>query len=162
MKISVAEILRHEISPEKFESAIQTFNGDFVFDRDSMMEFGEVYCSLYPESVNHGDSVQVVTGYKLVRLAITEFILADMNARLKVFYREMLISASGVAKYMPEVLAAAGRESTIETYKSLDIKIKDIKSVIDTLPNSVIKERFTGGVSVFYNTLYLIKKSLEI
>jgi hypothetical protein len=45
---------------------------------------------------------------------------------------------------------------------SLDNKVKEIKSVIDTLPNSVIKERFTGGVSVFYNTLYMIKKSLNI
>ncbi len=162
MKPSVAEILRTEITPEKYGEAIKSFDGEFVFDRETMMDFGEVYCLLYPESVNHGDSVQVVTGYKLVRITIIENLLAGIDSRLKPLYREMLISASGVAKLMPEVLAVAGRESTVDTYKSLDIKVKDIKSVIDTLPNSVIKERFTGGVSVFYNTLYLIKKSLDI
>jgi hypothetical protein len=162
MKPSVADILKNEITTEKYAEAIQSFDGDFIFDSDTMMEFGEVYCSLYPESVNHGDSVQVVTGYKLVRITIIEYILAGVDSKLKPYYREMLISASGVAKYLSEVLAVAGRESTVDTYKSLDIKVKDIKSVIDTLPNSVIKERFTGGVSVFYNTLYLIKKSLDI
>jgi len=162
MKPSVAEILKTEITPEKYLEAIKPFNGDFVFDRDAMINFGEVYCSLYPESVNHGDSVQVVTGYKLVRITIIEYLLAGIDIKLKPFYREMLISASGVTKFMPEVLDIGGLESTIDTYKSLDIKVKDIKSVIDTLPNSVIKERFTGGVSVFYNTLYLIKKSLNL
>lgn len=162
MKTSVAEILRKEITPEKFDSALQLLNGDFVFDRDTMMEFGEVYCCLYPESVSHSDSAQVVTGYRLVRLMIIEVLLAGMDSKLKPFYREMLISGAGVSKYMPDVLSAAGRESTINTYESLNNKVKDIKSVIDTLPNSVIKERFTGGVSVFYNTLYLIKKSLNI
>lgn len=162
MKLSAADILRKEITPEKFESAIQMSDGDFIFDKDVMMDFGEVYCTLYPESVNHGDSTQVITGYRLVRLAIIEVLLAGMDSRLKPLYREMLISAAGVAKYMPEVLVSEGRESTIDIYRSLDNKVKDIKSVIDTLPNSVIKERFTGGVSVFYNTLYLIKKSLNI
>lgn len=162
MKPSVAEILRKEITPEKFGEAIQTFDGDFIFDRDTMMDFGEVYCSLYPESVNHGDSAQVITGYRLVRISIIEILLAGMDSKLKPLYREMLASASGVSKFMSEVLAAAGYDNTLETYKNLDLKVKDIKSVIDTLPNSVIKERFTGGVSVFYNTLYLIKKSLNI
>ena len=161
MKPSAAEILRKEQTPERFGEAIQTFDGDFIFDRDVMMDFGEVYCTLYPESVNHGDSVQVITGYRLVRLAIIEVLLAGMDSRLKPLYREMLISAAGVAKYMPEVLAVEGLENTIDIYRSLDNKVKDIKSVIDTLPNSVIKERFTGGVSVFYNTLYLIKKNLN-
>jgi hypothetical protein len=162
MKTSVAEMLKKEVTAEKFGDAVKAFDGDFVFDHDAMLEFGEVYCSLYPESVSHENPDQVVTGYKLVRIAIIEFIISGIDSRLKPHYREMLISAQGVSKFMPEVLAIAGLESTIDTYKSLDSKIKDIKSVIDTLPNSVIKERFTGGVSVFYNTLYLIKKSLKI
>jgi hypothetical protein len=162
MKTSVAEVLRQEITPEKFEAALKLFNGEFVFDRETMIEFGEVYCSLYPESVNHSDSAQVITGYRLVRLTNIEVLLAGMDNKLKPFYREMLISAAGVSKCMPEVLSASGLESTINTYMSLDNKVKEIKSVIDTLPNSVIKERFTGGVSVFYNTLYMIKKSLNI
>ncbi len=161
MSPSAAEILMKEITPEKYESAIQELDGEFVFDREAMMDFGEVYCSLYPESVSHTDSVQVVTGYKLVRISIIEVLLKGMDRTLKPRYREMLASAAGVSRYMPEVVAMKGMETASKIYKSLDIKVKDIKSIIDSLPNSVIKERFTGGISVFYNTLYLMKKSLE-
>lgn len=162
MKHSAAEILRSAVTPGKYGDAIQELNGDFIFDREAMMDFGEVYCSLYPESVNHSDPAQVVTGYRLVRISIIEVLLNGMDSELKPRYREMLASATGITQFMPEVIAIAGRETALEIYKSLDIKVKDIKSIIDSLPNSVIKERFTGGISVFYNTLYLMKKSLNI
>lgn len=162
MNQSAAEILKKTVTPEKYGEALRKFDGDFVLDRESMISFGEVYCSLYPESVSHADSLQVVTGYRLVRISITEALLKDMEPSLKTHYRDMLVSASGVSRLMPDVISIIGKESAINIYKSLDSRVKDIKSTIDTLPNSVIKERFTGGVSVFYNTLYLMKKSLNI
>jgi len=30
------------------------------------------------------------------------------------------------------------------------------------MANSVIKERYTGGITLFYNILYLMKKSLNL
>jgi len=162
MNHSAAEILRNTVTPDKFGPALIELEGDFEFDRDSMIDFGGVYCSLYPDSLNHTDSHQVITGYKLVRISLIEILLKDMESSLKPMYREMLISGGGVTQHMPEIISKLGNDRASEIYKSLDSRVKDIKSIIDSLPNSVIKERFTGGISVFYNTLYLMKKSLNI
>ncbi len=162
MNRSIAEILTESVTPEKFSETLAKTDGSFKFDLEAMLDFGKVYCSLYPESVDHSDSQQVVTGYKLVRILIIENLLKGMKPDLKSMYREILASASGVNRYLPEVITIEGRDTAVDLYRELDIRVKDIKEIIDSLPNGVVKERFTGGISVFYNTLYLMKKSLNI
>jgi len=63
------------------------------------------------------------------------------------------------------VLARLYREmgiEGIEHYRSIVTRNLDsIKAVIDELPRGMIKERFIGGISKFYNEMYLVKNVIE-
>jgi hypothetical protein len=39
--------------------------------------------------------------------------------------------------------------------------IDDIKLEIDRLPLGMVKERFVGGIAIFYNVSYIVRLALE-
>lgn len=158
----ISDILKDAREPEKFRESLLKFNGDFDFGIESMIKLGEVYCTLYPESVSHGDSAQVQIGYRIVRISIVEVLVRDMSADLKRRYREMFTNISTINNNMAEIESMLGRDEAVKIHKALDCRIKEIKADIDLMESSVIKERFTGGITVFYNILYLMKKTLKI
>jgi hypothetical protein len=161
MNRALSEILKETLEPEKFRSSIIELNGDFDFSLESMIGMGEVYCALYPDSVTHTDSAQVQIGYRLVRISIAEVLLKGLDDRLKVPYREMFTSVRSIPRNMTKVVEITGMDEAQRINAEIDIKIKKIKDDIDLMPNSVIKERYIGGISVFYNVIYLIKKSVS-
>ena len=162
MSNEISEILRSTKEPDKFRESLLKTNGEFDFSRPSMVRLGEVYCELYPESVSHGDSAQVQIGYKIVRISIAEVLVKNMNNDLKRRYREMFTNISTIKNNLEEISLTLGAEEALRIHNDLDSKIKEIKSDIDLMESSVIKERFTGGITVFYNIIYLMKKSLNI
>jgi hypothetical protein len=162
MNQAISEILKCTKEPDLFRESLLKTDGDFDFGIDSMTMLGEVYCELYPDSVSHGDSAQVQIGYKIVRISIVEVLLRGMESDLKRRYREMFTSIPTIKNHLEEIVLMLGPEEAIRIHKGLDSKIKGIKNEIDKMESSVIKERFTGGITVFYNILYLMKKFLNI
>jgi len=158
----ISEILKETRDPESFRESLLKTDGDFDFGIDSMVRLGEVYCELYPDSVSHTDSAQVQIGYKIVRISIVEVILKNLDNELKRRYREMFTNISTIKYQMAEIVAMLGIEEAVRIHKGLDFRIKELKSEIDLMESSIIKERFTGGITVFYNILYLMKKALNI
>lgn len=161
MNRDIAEILKETVNPDLFRESLLKLEGDFDFGVDSMIRLGEVYCSLYPDSVSHGDSAQVQIGYRLVRIAVVEVLVTGMDKDLKFRYREMFTNISTIGKHIETITGLLGHDMACSIHRNLDVKVREIKAEIDTMQNSVIKERFTGGISVFYNILYLMKKSLD-
>jgi len=157
----IADILNERITPEGFREALVKLNGDFDFSIDSMISLGEVYCKLYPDSVDHSDSAQVQAGYKIVRFVIIEHIIKDLDDELKKAFREILLSANAISQIIPGLVKSRGKEKLLSIANLLDKRIKELKETVDTISNGVIKERWTGGISVFYNTIYIIKKTIE-
>jgi len=162
MSCVISEILKTTKDPELFRESLLEINGEFDFGIDSMVSLGEVYCELYPDSVSHMDSAQVQIGYRIVRISIVEVLLCGMESELKRRYREMFTKISTIKSNLDEIVLMLGIEETVKIHKKLDGKIKEIKTEIDLMESSVIKERFTGGITVFYNILYLMKKTLSI
>ena len=158
----ISEILKSTKDPESFRESLLGLDGEFDFGMDSMVSLGEVYCELYPDSVSHGDSAQVQIGYKIVRISIVEVILKNLDRELKRRYREMFANISSIKENMAEIVSMLGIDEAVRIHKELDRRIKELKSEIDLMESSIIKERFTGGITVFYNILYLMKKTLNI
>ncbi len=161
MNRGISEILEDTKSPDLFRESLLKTDGDFDFGIDSMIRLGEVYCTLYPESVSHSDSAQVQIGYKIVRISILEVLVRNMDNDLKRRYREMFTDISTIKSQLSEIVSMLGLDEALKIHSGLDARIKEIKSEIDTMESSVIKERYTGGITVFYNILYLMKKSLS-
>lgn len=162
MNQAISEILRDTKDPDLYRESLIKINGGFDFGIDSMIGLGEVYCSLYPDSVSHGDSAQVQIGYRIVRISIVEYLLRGMEGDLKQKYREMFTNIQTISGHLADIISDIGMEETVKIHKRLDSEIKKIKGDIDLMENSVIKERFTGGVTVFYNIIYLMKRSLNL
>jgi len=158
----ISEILKDTKSPEMFRESLLKINGDFDFGIDSMVQLGEVYCELYPDSVSHTDSAQVQIGYRIVRISIIEVLVRDMDSELKRRYREMFTNISCIKDQLEEIVSILGIDEAVKIHKGVDARIKELKAEIDMMDSSIIKERFTGGITVFYNILYLMKKALNI
>ncbi len=162
MNPGISEVLKETKDPELFRESLLKMNGDFDFGIESMTKLGEVYCSLYPESVSHGNSAQVQIGYRIVRISILEVLVHDMEDDLKRRYRDMFTNIPVIKEQLENVVSIRGLEEAVKIHRELDAKIKSIKTEIDLMENSVIKERFIGGITVFYNIIYLMKKNLNI
>lgn len=158
----ISEILKTAVDPEHFRESLVKLDGKFDFSVDSMTALGEVYCKLYPDSVNHGNPAHVLIGYSIVRIAIIEHILRDMEGSIKMLFREMFNNISSIDSNMAEMVSILGLEEARRIYMKIDGRIRELKSDIDSMANSVIKERYTGGITLFYNILYLMKKSLNL
>lgn len=161
MNISISQMLRDNADADKFKEALSGKGGCFEFNTDAMIEFGETYCSLYPDSLTHSDSAGVVTGYRLVRICVVEILMNAIPVELHEFYRVMFADVHSINNIFSKVIAVAGIDRVREIHNSLDNIIKNIKTDIDMMPQSVSKERFIGGISVFFNILYLMKKRLQ-
>ncbi|PKL16611.1 MAG: hypothetical protein CVV49_15315 [Spirochaetae bacterium HGW-Spirochaetae-5] len=158
----ISEILKDAKDPDLFRESLLKIDGDFDFGMDSMVSLGEVYCELYPDSVSHGDSAQVQIGYRIVRISIVEVLVRNMDNELKRRYREMFTNISSIKEQMAEIVSTLGMDEAVRIHKEIDSRIKGLKVEIDQMESSIIKERFTGGITVFYNILYLMKKTLNI
>ncbi len=162
MNQMICEILKDTKDPDLFRESLLKVNGEFDFGMDSMVSLGEVYCELYPDSVSHGDSAQVQIGYRIVRISIVEVLVRNMDNELKRRYREMFTNISSIKDQMSEIVSTLGLDEAVKIHKEIDNRIKGLKIEIDQMESSIIKERFTGGITVFYNILYLMKKTLNI
>ena len=160
MENIISNILKEHSDVESFRTALCGKGGEFEFNTDSMIEFGETYCSLYPESLTHSDSAGVVTGYKLVRVCVIERMVSIIPEDLREVYRKMFADVSIINSGMDEVKDLIGADEALKIHDSLDSLVKKIKSHIDCMPHGIPKERFVGGISVFFNILYLMKKKL--
>jgi len=161
MNISISQILKENTDSEKFKEALLGRGGSFAFNTEAMIEFGEAYCSLYPEALTHSNSAGVVAGYRLVRICVVEILMNAVPAELHEFYRAMFADVHSINSIFSEVIAVAGIDRVRHIHDSLDNIIKNIKIDIDLMPRGVSKERFIGGISVFFNILYLMKKRLQ-
>ena len=157
----ISQILNDHVEPDKFREAVAETGGDFEFDTEAMIEFGETYCSLYPESLSNSDSAGVVIGYRLVRICVVELLLKSISSDLKDYYRKMLTDVSSVSSLMDEIIGSLGSDEALRIHNVLDQAVKELKIDIDMMPSSVSKERFIGGITVFFNILYLMKKKIQ-
>lgn len=160
MENIISNILKEHSDVESFRTALCGKGGEFEFNTDSMIEFGETYCTLYPEALTHSDSEGVVAGYRLVRVCVVEMMVSIIPEALRESYRKMFADVQVINSIMDEVKALIGADEALKIHHSLDSLVKEIKSHIDQMPHGIPKERFVGGISVFFNILYLMKKKL--
>ncbi len=109
----------------------------------------------------HSDSAQVQIGYRVVRICVVEVIIHEVNELLRKSCRELLSNIASINLLTEKMISAYGYDEIYQAYLNMDRKVREIKELIDTMPVGVIKERFIGGISVFYNILYLMKKSIN-
>ncbi|HNW30205.1 MAG TPA: hypothetical protein PKN50_17130 [Spirochaetota bacterium] len=161
MGMTPAEVLSSSRDYEDFKEKIIALRGDFPFDAADMLDLGRVYFIRYPDTSDNRNMYNISTGYRIVRLCVLEKVLLDIDEAHRPLIHDMLDDMTLIETVLARLYREMGIEG-IEHYRSIVTRNLDsIKAVIDELPRGMIKERFIGGISKFYNEMYLVKNVIE-
>lgn len=161
MERSISDILKQHSDVESFRTAMTGLGKDLDYNAESFLEFGETYCTLYPEALTQSDSEGVVAGYRLVRICIIEILVSIIPENLQDYYRKMFTDVNSINSVLTDLEASVTGEEKMKIHLALEKLLNEVKFQIDLMPNGIPKERFIGGISVFFNILYLMKKKLK-
>ncbi len=156
-----AEVLSSAVDYEDFKEKILALRGDFPFDARDMLDLGRVYFIRYPDTSDSRNMYNISTGYRIVRLCVLEKVLLDIDKAHRPLIHDMLDDMTRIEPVLERLFGEVGAEG-LDAYRSTVSRSLDrIKAVIDELPRCMIKERFIGGISKFYNEMYLVSSAIE-
>ncbi len=156
-----AEILTASRDYDDFVQRILALRGDFPFDIGDMMDLGRVYFQRYPDTSDSRNMSNISTGYRIVRVCILEKILLGIDEAHRTLVHDMLDDMTRIEEIIGRLYSDVGVEG-VEKYRAIvSQQLNLIKAVIDELPRGMIKERFIGGISKFYNEMYLINNAID-
>lgn len=161
MSIRPAEILEAANDFEDFHNVIISLDGNFPFGPDEMMELGRVYFVRYPDSSVDRNMENIRIGYRIVRVCMLEKILQGIDSRHRYMVRDMLDNMLLMEDILKRLVREIGMEAFEEYRRTVTRNLDGIKRVIEELPRGMIKERFVGGISKFYNEMYLLNNAIE-
>lgn len=161
MGLTPAEILSSAAGLEDFQKSICSLKGDFAFEPDDMQQLGRVYFLRFPDTSDERNMDNIRMGYRIVRICILEKVLDGIGGRYRDTVRELLDDISMMEATLQKVIALAGVEEVKGIIYTLGRNLDRIRGVIDELPRGMIKERFVGGISKFYNGMYLVNEAMK-
>ncbi|TFH40000.1 MAG: hypothetical protein E4G96_08295 [Chrysiogenales bacterium] len=161
MGTTPAEILESTSTIDEFRDAILGTGGNFPFARIEMERLGEVYFIRYPDSSMERNMDNIRIGYRMVRICVLEKILEGVDPGHRGAFREMLGNVASMETSFAGLERKIGAGGIEECVRVIGENLERVKSEIDSLSRGMIKERFVGGISSFYNNMYLVKQLLN-
>ena len=156
-----ADILAAVNDFDDFRHVIISLDGDFPFGPEEMLELGKVYFIRYPDSSVDRNMENIRIGYRIVRVCILEKILEGIDGRHRAMVRDMLDDMMLMEDLLAKLVRETGMDAVEEYRSTVSRNLDGIKSVIDELPRGMIKERFVGGISKFYNEMYILNNAID-
>ncbi|HPW18244.1 MAG TPA: hypothetical protein PLP83_07675 [Candidatus Aminicenantes bacterium] len=161
MTATLAELFRRRPDPESFRAAVRALDGDFALGSADMIALGEAYFERYPDRLRERNTAEVLIGYAVTRAALAEKAVLAVPAPRRDAYRAVLDDVSRAGPVVAALLEAHGRAVLLADQAALKAALDGLKAVIDDIPKGLIKERFVGGISNFYNILYVLGLKLR-
>ncbi|PKL35892.1 MAG: hypothetical protein CVV44_20460 [Spirochaetae bacterium HGW-Spirochaetae-1] len=158
---TLTEIFTESGTIDDFRKNVMQHEGRFPFDVDDMTGLGNAYLKRYPDSFENRNSEHVLLGYELVRICITEKLVASCEEKIQAKIRKMFGSIPCIDPCAKELISDMGYEASCMVLGEMSRVLDDIKFTIETMKPGVVKERYIGGISKFYNIIYLLKMSME-
>ena len=158
--ISLAELFRRGKGLESFRRAVIDLEGSFPFATVDMIELGRAYLERFPDRDRDRNADEVRLGYAIVRTAICEKALLAVAPPRRKTFRTIFCDVSRIAAEAEALVASAGREVILADHDALAAALGALKEAIEDIPKGMIKERYIGGISYFFNVLYAFKSSL--
>jgi len=161
MKITPADFLNEKTSLQDFEKKVIDSIDSMEFGTEEMIKLGEKYFDIYPDKDHDRNMDEVHFGYDIVRCCLIEKSLIHINKDKHNSYRTALHGTSDAMATFKILIEEQGKESIADDYKTINNILTKYKHNIDEIPKSMIKERFVGGISSLFNTLYLLKMVIK-
>lgn len=159
----IAELFKKSASMDDFRQALLELDGAFPFEKEDMIEIGQTYEEIYPDcrDATHYCQQVVQLGYTLVRVCAVEHLIRDLDGDLKKIFREMFFQVPGIEANVKLLIGMLGRERLTDLSKTINLRIQEIVVMVDQFPQSIVKEKFSGGMASLVNVDYLIRHAIE-
>jgi hypothetical protein len=161
MALSPADILASASGFEDFREGIIACRGDFPFEPEDMLELGRVYFIRYSDTSVDRNMENIRMGYLIVRTCIVEKILEGIDDKHRDTVRCMLEDLYAMDETLAKLLHDVGMEEVEGIIFTIERNLNRIMGIIEALPRGMTKERFVGGISKFYNEMYLLKEAIK-
>jgi len=161
MTVKPAELFLSSASVEEFREKLIAANGDFDLEPEDMIELGNEYFRRYPDSFSERNMEEVHKGYRLARACIAEKLLAGIGGGTRNDLRRMLEDVTRIDEVVGRIGRDGGNDALDGIYVTMSASLEMVRKGIDGIPRGMIKERFVGGVTKFYNVMYLFKSGIE-
>ena len=151
------------ISPdyESFKNSLINLKGNFSFEVDDMVNLGEAYFEKYPDNFNSSTAEEIHIGYRIARICLIEKILKEIPQERKYYYRKMYYKSAEINSIVDHIIKKYGKETVFDDYLLIITNLDVLYLKIRSIPTSMIKERYTGGISIFFNIAYLFKNAIK-
>ena len=160
-KLSAAKLFTLSPDYESFKESLIQLKGRFSFEMDDMIELGEAYFEKYPDNFNSSTAEEIHIGYRIARICLIEKIIKDIPSDRKYYYRKMYYKTGEIDNIVFHLLNKHGRGNVYDDYLLITANLDALYFKICSMPASMIKERYTGGISIFFNIAYLFKVSIK-
>lgn len=159
--VSLADIFRRTKDIESFRSAVLELEGEFAFATRDMIELGMAYLGRFPDRETGRNTEEVRLGYAVVRTAIAEKAVLAVSPSRRQAYRSLFHDVDAIGPAVETLLKSATARTLLADHAALAESLAALKASIEEIPKGMIKERFIGGISYFFNILYVFKLSLD-
>ena len=161
MTVKPVDLFTASRDTDEFCQKLTSLEGDFSFETDDMIELGNAYFSQYPDSFSERNLDNVHAGYRITRSCIVEKMLEGVDASHRPRFRSIFNDVSMLAGNLELLHSEIGSQKTENLYQQISQNLEDVRKKIDELPRGMIKERFIGGITKFYNIIYLLKMGIK-
>lgn len=136
--------------------------GEFPFETEDMIELGKEYFARYPDSFSDRKMEEVHEGYAIARFCILEKMLSGIDPNHKPPIRNMFDDISRIDESLGTLKEKVGSDALAEYCRKMDENLGNVMAEIERIPKGMIKERFIGGITKFFNVMYLIKSKVGV
>jgi hypothetical protein len=158
--VSLADLFRRGKDLESFRRAVLELEGRFPFTSADMIELGMAYLERFPDREQGRNAEEVRLGYAIVRTALLEKAVLAVAPSRRNAYRTIFGDPDGIICETNGLVASAGLEIILADHAALAAALAALRTAIEEIPKGMIRERFIGGISYFFNILYVFKMNL--
>lgn len=159
--VSAAKLFTISPDYESFKDSLIQLKGRFAFEVNDMIELGEAYFEKYPDNFNSSTAEEIHIGYRIARICLIEKIIKEIPQERKYYYRKMYYKSGEINNIVYHIINKYGKEIVFDDYLLIITNLDMLYFKICSMPASMIKERYTGGISIFFNIAYLFKTAVK-
>lgn len=153
---SIADIFRHTANTDEFRDAVRELRGNFSLAPDDIVLLGEAYLERFPGCHGNEECDDVRDAYEVAKICVIEYLISGLDAGLIDRLRDAFSGVQEIGPAMDSAKSMIGPSSIASLLGTLTTRAEKLHSVLQTLPPSIIKERFSGALAYVMNVVYLM------
>ncbi len=161
MTVTPVELFLASPTAEGFRKKLFALEGDFSLTPDDMIDLGNAYFDKYPDSFSDRNLETVHIGYHIARACILEKMLAGVDAKHRPLFRELFENIPRFDELLEGIRRKTGADRLRQYYALISENLENVRKAVDEIPRGMVKERFIGGITKFFNVMYLFKSGIE-